>query len=255
MNRSPVVLMYHGIDDVDSDRDPENLFVPVRAFEAQLRHLQRGGYHFLSEDEYVDWLDGRQLQRRSVLLTFDDGYLSVLKHAAPLLATLGVPAVCFVCPGLLGGMSTWMPQAAWHELMDVAQLAELMGAGVSLGVHGYDHTALDTLTASELESHTRGAAGALEERLGVRARTFAYPYGAHSAMARQTVSSAGFDAAFAIYDTAGRWALPRVDVNSLDTPRTFEMKLSPAYPTVRRVLSVAPPVRRAIHTVVGRARR
>lgn len=255
MNREPVVLMYHGIGDFDSVRDPEHLFIPVHAFTGQMRYLQRTGYHVLSEEEYLEWLDGRPLQRRSVLLTFDDGYVSVLKHAAPLLAGLGIPAVCFVCPGLLGGQSTWMPEPARHELMDVSQLAELVAAGIALGVHGLDHTALEALSPGETDRHARGAAEVLHQRLGVRARTFAYPYGAHSATARQAVSAAGFEAAFAIYNAAGRWALPRVDINAVDTPRTFRLKLNPWYPRARRVVSAAPPVRRAVHTLAGRARR
>lgn len=255
MNRPPVVLMYHGVDDLDSARDPENLFVRVAAFKEQMRLVQRAGYDFVSEDDYIAWLDGRPLRRPSVLLTFDDGYLSVLRHAAPVLSPLGLPAVCYVCPGLLGGRSTWMPQAPWHELMDADQLADLRDAGFSLGVHGHDHTALHMLTLPELQRHTKDAAQLLQQRVGVSARTFAYPYGYHSPAARQAASSAGFDAAFAIYDAAGRWALPRVDVNAVDTPRTFRLKLSSVYPATRRVLSVAPPVRRAVHVMVGRPRR
>jgi len=252
---APLVLMYHGVDDLDSERDAENLFVPVRAFARQLEHLRSAGYTFLSEIDYVAWLDGRPLDGPSVLLTFDDGYVSVLHHAAPLLGAHGIPAVCFVCPGMLGKRSTWMPEPSWHELMTRDQLAELADAGISLGVHGYDHTALETLKADEMELQTKGAAAHLRELLGVEPRTFAYPYGTHSVAARQAVHGAGFEAAFAIYEDAGRWALPRVDINAVDTPRTFALKLTSAYPRVRKVLSVAPPVRRAAHLLAGRARR
>lgn len=254
MSLSPVVLMYHGIDDLEPDRDPENLFVPVQAFTGQLEHLRDAGYRVLSEDEYLAWLDGRPLTQRSVLLTFDDGYRSVLEHAVPLLARHGASAVCYVCTGLPGGRSQWMPQAPWHELMSLDELSRVLDAGLSLGVHGHDHSALHTQGPSELDVQVRGAREALADQLGVWARTFAYPYGYHSPTARQAVSSAGFEAAFAIYDSVGRWALPRVDVNAVDTPRTFRLKLSAIYPTTRRVLSLAPPVRRAVHTLVGRAR-
>jgi len=247
--------MYHGIDQVDAAKDAENLFVPVQAFTEQMEYLQRSGYHVLSESEYLEWLDGRPLKRRSVLLTFDDGYVSIQQHAAPLLARLGMSGVCYVCPGLLGGRSTWMGEPSWHELMDADQLAEIVDAGITLGIHGHDHRAMDSLTFSELEKHTRGAADLLEEQTGVRARTLAYPYGYHSATARQAVSASGLEGAFAIYRSAGRWALPRVDINSVDTPRTFRLKLASVYPTARRALSVTPPVRHALHTLVGRAQR
>lgn len=254
MRSTPLVLMYHGIDYVDSAIDTENLFVPVHAFKQQMQYLQRSGYRVLSEAEYLNFLNGRPLDRPSVLLTFDDGYVSVLRHAAPLLNELEMPGICFVCPGLLGGRSTWMVQPSWHELMNAEQLTELHAMGFALGIHGHDHTAMDTLGFDELDEHTIDARALLKKQVGVEARTLAYPYGYHSSASRQAVSSAGFECAFAIYNPAGRWALPRVDINSVDTPRSFRLKLKPPYPMARRALSLAPPLRRAAHKIVGRAR-
>ncbi|MEW1987582.1 polysaccharide deacetylase family protein [Brevibacterium casei] len=255
MKNAPTVLMYHGVADVDASTDPENLMVPVRAFEHQMTHLLSSGHRILSEAEYLDWLDGRPLSGKSVLITFDDGYESVLHNAVPILTRLGMPAICYVCPGLLGGQSTWMGRPSWHELMDADQLTQVVDSGIALGVHGHDHTAMDALGFDELEAHTSAARDLLEERVGLKARSLAYPYGYHSPTARQAVGSAGFECAFAIYETAGRWALPRVDINAVDTPRTFRLKLRPTYPSARRVLSAAPPLRRAAHKLVGFARR
>lgn len=255
MKNAPLVLMYHGIGALDSTHDAENLFVPVQAFKQQLEYLQRTGHRVLSETEYLDWLNGHPLAGPSVLLTFDDGYVSVLENAVPLLTQLRMPGLCYVCPSLLGGRSTWMEEPSWHELMDAAQLSEVVDAGVSLGIHSSDHTAMDSLGFDELVEHTSDARASLESQVGIRAATFAYPYGYHSPASRQAVSNAGFECAFAIYQTAGRWALPRVDINAVDTPRTFKLKLKSIYPVARRALSVAPPLRRAVHKLVGLAQR
>lgn len=255
MRNAPIVLMYHGVDNLNSTHDADNLFVPVNAFQQQMEYLNSSGYRTLSENAYLEWLNGKPLNGKSVLLTFDDGYSSVLRNAAPILARLGMPGICYVCPGILGGRSTWMDQASWHELMDAAELAETVDAGITLGVHGHDHTSMGSLSFTELRKHTSDARTLLEERVGLQAKTLAYPYGLHNPASRQAVSSAGFECAFAIYETAGRWALPRVDINSLDTPRTFRLKLKSIYPTARRVMSVAPPLRRAAHTLMGFAKR
>lgn len=255
MRHAPLVLMYHGVGDVDAKNDVDNLFIPTHAFAEQMSLLKRAGYRIITEAEYLEWLNGSPLAGPSVLLTFDDGYVEVLRNAAPVLANLRMPAVCFVCPELLGGRSTWMNELSWHELMDAGQLAELVDKGFDLGIHSADHCALDLLDPSALDRHTVGAREQLDATLGIRARSFAYPYGSHCAASRQNVSAAGFEAAFAIYETAGRWALPRVDINSVDTPRTFKLKLNAAYPFVRRALSIAPPLRRAAHRVVGLAKR
>ncbi|AMT95090.1 hypothetical protein A2T55_16370 [Brevibacterium linens] len=255
MRNAPIVLMYHGVGDVDSEHDAENLFVPVQAFQQQMEYLNHSGFKILSEVEYLGWLNGKPLERKSVLLTFDDGYSSILQNAVPILAGLRMTGICYVCPGLLGGQSTWMDKTSRHDLMDVAELSEVVDAGIALGVHSHDHSSMDKLNFTDLKKHTVDARALLEERVGVHAKSFAYPYGNHNPTARQAVSSAGFECAFAIYETSGRWALPRVDINSLDTPRTFRLKLQSIYPTARRALSAAPPLRRAAHRVVGLAKR
>lgn len=103
MRNAPIVLMYHGVGDVDSEHDAENLFVPVQAFQQQMEYLSHSGFKILSELEYLGWLNGKPLERKSVLLTFDDGYLSILQNAVPILAGLRMTGICYVCPGLLGG--------------------------------------------------------------------------------------------------------------------------------------------------------
>ncbi|WBO64905.1 polysaccharide deacetylase family protein [Streptomyces camelliae] len=83
------VLGYHGVD------DPET-------FKAHLDLLQRRFVPVSLERVEEAVHGGRALSDHSVLVTFDDGDRSVYTHALPLLAARGVPAVCFVIPGLVG---------------------------------------------------------------------------------------------------------------------------------------------------------
>ncbi len=254
LTRPPVVLMYHGVDDLPPDMDPVGMHVTPKSFLAQLRHLSDGGYHFLTEDEYVGWLSGGHVPTRSVLLTFDDGYRSVLEKAAPLMQEFSAPGVCYVCPGLLGGRSAWMAEAPHHPLMGPEEVRRLAGLGFAIGVHGHDHTALDSVPTEALALHTAEAAERVEHVVGVPARTFAYPYGAHDRACREAVRRSGFEAAFSVSERAGRWAIPRIDVNPLDTSFTFALKLSSAYRPAHRLLARTPGLRHALRRVVGNAR-
>lgn len=255
MTRPPLVLMYHGVDIVSRDEDPHNMFVPPAVLDAQLTRLrERHGYTFLTEAQYLGALEGGPVPQRSCLITFDDGYVSVRDNALPVLQRHEAPSVCYVSPSLFGQQPKPGEPAAM-ELLDAAGVRELAASGVTIGSHSDVHDSLTARTAAQLEVATVGARDAIRELVGVEARTFAYPYGDHDAAARQAVEKAGYACAFATYDGAGRYALARVDVNATDTERSFDLKLTRIYPLARRLLGVAPPVRRAIHTIVGRAER
>jgi peptidoglycan/xylan/chitin deacetylase (PgdA/CDA1 family) len=196
---------------------------------------------------------------RSFLLTFDDGYASLQSEALPLLRELEMPSVCFVLPGRWEGSAAWNTANPREPLVGAGDLATLESAGMTVELHGWDHTSLPGLPADELARQVADAADAFAQALHRRPRVFAYPYGHHDAAARAAVRDAGLEAAFAVYDGLPRqhpeheFAIARVDVNSSDTLRTFRLKTSPVYPWTRRALSRMPAIRRGLHAVVGRA--
>lgn len=254
--QTPLVLMYHGIGEVPATLDPDNLFVPSATFAAQLDRLVERGWAVIDEAGYLAALDGAPTPPRSVLLTFDDGYVSVLERAVPMLAARGLPALCYVSPGLDGrGPAPGLPDD--FALMTTQQMRELVAAGVSLGCHGWDHQSMSGMDQVSLQRYTVTARDAVRAVIGTTdgPATFAYPFGHHDERAREAVADAGFSCAFATYTGSGRFALPRVDINATETPRSFDLKLRTIYPLARRALTSTPRVRQAVHRAVGHARR
>lgn len=246
----PVVLMYHGIGSRPAGADPHNLFVPAPALEAQLRtQLRRGRRPLRVADYLAGHGDGRHF-----LVTFDDGFRSVHDEALPVLRRLGVPATVFVLPGRLGGVSGWMPEMPDEPLLTATQVLALQAAGIDIGLHGLDHTALTGLPADRLREQVGSAADLLTGLTGERPRAFAYPYGEHDGQARAAVAEAGFEVAFATHCGGGRLAVPRVDVNATDTPVTFRVKTASAYPRLRRLGGALPGLRPAVRTLLGATR-
>jgi peptidoglycan/xylan/chitin deacetylase (PgdA/CDA1 family) len=246
----PLVLMYHGVGTRPPTADPYNLFVSSRALEAQLRaQLARGRRPLAVGDYLAGRGDGRHF-----LVTFDDGYRSVHDEALPLLRRLGVPATVFVLPGRLGGTSGWMPEMAEEPLLTAAEVLALRAAGMDIGLHGLDHTALPGLPPDRLREQVGTAADLLAGVLGERPRAFAYPYGQHDAAVRAAVADAGFEVAFATHTGAGTLAVPRVDINATDTRVTFRVKTAAAYPRLRRLAAALPGVRPAVRTLLGGTR-
>lgn len=253
--RRPLVLMYHGVDKVAADRDPHGMFVTPSAFSDQVDLLLESGFVPVSEQAYVASLYGAPLPPKPVLITFDDGYLGVGEHAAPVLESFGVPSVLYVPVGLVGGWSDWLEPRHRHPLMSVSDLRDVSSRGMAVASHGLDHAALPSLTDDELRRHTVETREVLQSLLGAEVRTFAFPYGTHDDRARAAVRAAGYSAAFAVHDPADTFGIRRVDVNALDTMRTFRLKLNRFYPAARQASGLFPAGRRFAHDLLGRADR
>lgn len=171
-----IIVTYHAVADT---RSP--IAVTVDDLRAHLTGLRAAGFTFVSMDACAAWLSGETtLPARTVAVTFDDGYRSVVEHALPLLVEHRVPAMLYVIGGRVGGSNQWPGQwSAIREqpLATVAELQAWTAAGLDVGNHSWTHPSLPGLSASELDDEVVASADRLEEALGVAVRHFAYPYG------------------------------------------------------------------------------
>lgn len=95
---STAILMYHSVmpDPAAHADSLGGIIHSETEFRAQMELLCRD-YHPISLDEVVGSLDSRkQLPKRSVAVTFDDGYADNAEVAMPILNRLGIPATFYV---------------------------------------------------------------------------------------------------------------------------------------------------------------
>ncbi len=153
------------------------MVVSPASFAAQLEWLSRNHYHVIRLSQLLDFLEGRQaLPRRSVVITIDDGYESVHRHALPLLRKYGVPATLFVYTDFIGAGDA----LSWSQLQDLAA-----SGLVDIQAHSKSHRNLiertpqetDAQYRQEIEAEARVPRELLERRLPVRVRHYAFPYG------------------------------------------------------------------------------
>ena len=252
LRRDPVVLMYHGFTDERRDDDPENLFVPVKALEAQLDHLLERGWEPLDLDGYLKAARGERVPGKSFLVTIDDGFESVATLAAPVLAARSVPFVLFVCAGLMGQTAWWLPQPRDTPILCADAVRGLLAeTPMEIGAHGYDHVHMLEMGPEELARQTVEVRSVLTEISGSPVRAFAYPYGSHDEDSRRAVAEAGYEIGFSVFRDVGPHAISRVDVNATDTLASFRLKLLPHYRTWWRVLGRLRPVRRALRRTLS----
>jgi peptidoglycan/xylan/chitin deacetylase (PgdA/CDA1 family) len=119
-----LILMYHRI--ADAPEDAYGLAVTPDRFAAHAEHLSRlGGVVPLNAIRHPS-------KTLKIAITFDDGYADNAVTAAPVLASLGLPATYFITSGRLGGRHFW-----WDRLAAGLLEAHASHSGVDVEVGGH----------------------------------------------------------------------------------------------------------------------
>lgn len=244
-----VVLMYHAIEP-----GPRPLCIEPELFRAHAAAIAASGASPLTVSELAAALRANELPERGVVITFDDGCESVVTHAAPVLAELGLRATVFCVAGHLGGTNDWPrwnPARHPFRLASSETLSRLAGLGFEIGSHGYTHTALGAVTGAAVTREVEESKSALEATVGAEVTSFAWPYGTEPSLeAAQRIAST-YQAACSTVMTrvdpsSDALALPRVDAHYLRSPELLRRALAGGldeYLLVRRHLAR---VRRAV---------
>jgi peptidoglycan/xylan/chitin deacetylase (PgdA/CDA1 family) len=166
----------------------------------------------------LDALLSVALDEHAVAITFDDGFESFGRIAAPLLLAAGLPVTLFVVSDRVGGENDWNVgegSIPTHPLLGWDALGQLVEAGVTIGAHTRTHPRLSRLSRRRLEDEILGSAERIEAEVGHRPRAFAYPFGDLDERSVDIVSGAFDFAVTTRFDTLGvdpdRYRMPRLD--------------------------------------------
>jgi peptidoglycan/xylan/chitin deacetylase (PgdA/CDA1 family) len=236
--RGVAVLAYHGVRDAAGTAagTSEELHVRREVLNQQLQVIRRLGTP-ISLDE---WREARRAGRRppdrAVLVTFDDGYRSVMTEAVPLLERYEIPAVVFVSTGPSQRRRLFWFDAlerrgrareiepakrlsyeAWRRLaaecetpcredderaaMSPEEIARLARHPlIEVGAHTVDHPVLARADVPTQRQQIGDSIRMLEDWTGKPVRAFAYPNGRpgddFTAETIAVVRDCGIDAAF-----------------------------------------------------------
>ena len=179
--RLPALLYHH----VGPDRPAamRGLTVSPERFEKHIRRLAQRGYQGISPADWLRWRRGGEgLPAKPVLITFDDGYEDLVEYAFPVLRRYGFSAAVYIVTRQLGGTNAWDEGRGWGtlRLMTAGQIQHWAAHGIEFGGHSRTHADLTNLSAAKLADEVAGSAADVEQLLGSRAVSFAYPYGLHN---------------------------------------------------------------------------
>jgi peptidoglycan/xylan/chitin deacetylase (PgdA/CDA1 family) len=254
-----LVLCYHAV----SPDWPADLSVTPAKLEVQLRTLLDRGYRATT---FYQAVMGSS-EPRTLAVTFDDAYRSVIELAFPLLSYLGIPATVFVPTRFAGtgvamswpGIDHWLGGPHEDELrcMSWEELGQLDKAGWEIGSHTHTHPYLPTLDDEALSRELEESHEICSERLGKHCRSLAYPFGACDDRVIAAAGRAGYAAAGTLparLHKPSPLSWPRIGVYRGNTELSFHAKVSPKMRRVRAspAWSGIEAARRRLRRITGR---
>lgn len=216
------ILMYHHID----ERAQEwKMSVSPESFARQMEFLKTHGYRVLSFVEYARLLKaGKKIPKKSIVITFDDGYQDNFTNAYPVLHKMQFPATIFMQIDGIG-------RAGYLTSEDLAIMSE---NHIDIGSHTLHHAFLPSVISEVAREEIFESKDKLEEILGKPVLVFAYPGGGHTPESVELVQEAQYEAAAATHDPLGGplnpYALRRIRISrTADNLFVFWLQVSGFY--------------------------
>ena len=218
------ILIYHRFGPAAID----SMTVTTPLFESQLKYFKDNGYEVIRLRELVDYYLGKRQapSPHSVVITADDGHISVYRDMLPLVRKYHIPVTLFIYPSAISNASYAM---TW------GQLRELKETGLfDFQSHTFWHPNFKKekkrLTPAEYENFVamqlRKSKEKLEKELNSRVDMLGWPFGVYDDDLIHKAKEAGYVATFTTErHSAGAqdnvMALPRYLMTNGDGGRTL----------------------------------
>lgn len=177
------ILLYHRVDDLI--QDPYLLSVGKKNFEEQIKFLKEN-YNVISLRKMVDDVKNKSVNKKSVVITFDDGYVDNYMNAFKILKKYNVPATIFVTVDKVDDLEPfyWDIKNNWtanNRCMNKEELMEMKSDNlIEFGSHSLSHPQLYAISESELSREIGDSKNLLESIMEEKINFFAYPFGGYT---------------------------------------------------------------------------
>lgn len=224
------ILTYHSIG-----YDKGLLSVSPESFNWQMQYLKDGNFKVITLGELAEGLkNGKKFGRKTVVITFDDGYKDNFTSAYPILKKYGFKATIFLVSSFMGKI------VDKDEFMDWIEAKEMAKYGIEFGSHSKTHPYLPSIEKDDakLWDEIYGSKKEIEEKLGLSVKFFCYPIGGFTEKIKEYVKNAGYEAAVTTNKRNGLknlvdfYAIRRISVRNKDK-LNFRLKVSGYYNVFR----------------------
>lgn len=156
-----------------------------------MRELKIKDFQSISLTEYAEFLKGnRSIPKRSVLISFDDGYSDAIDNAVPIMEKYKYKGIFFV----IGQMVKSERRGGYCSLAD---LKKLVVSGHDVQSHTWSHKDLAKIGHWSVWDKELGIVKMfLEGELGIRVHAICYPYGSINRKIISKIAEYNYDIGF-----------------------------------------------------------
>ena len=217
------VLCYHNIATLEEKNNfPEEaeFTIDVNNFEEHLKFLKKHNYKTLTMEEFIKWKEGKlKIPLKSVLITFDDGFLSNYEYAFPLLKKYNMNATVFV----VGEFSNLANEVMWNGNIktymsnSLIQQAKEEFPNIDFCSHTYNLHYENSINENTLEQIKEDLLK-YEEEYG-KTESIAYPFGARNDSIKSALKEIGYKVAFIYGPTKNEFRKANKNDDNYEIPR------------------------------------
>lgn len=229
------VLLYHHIltqEEIDEYNWGDNASVlSLETFEKHMDYLDENGFYTATVDELQSFLNGEIiLPEKTVVITFDDGYLSNALYAYPILQKYNFRATIFMLGYRVDDIQVPFDPSTTQSLsiMEAYKYSDVFDyESHTYDLHNFNKNKVPLIISSENELVLKDLKKSKEL---LDAKYFAYPYGKYDENTINQLKQANYEMAFTVegaYVKKGlnKYELPRFSITPKNTPFSRFMRI------------------------------
>lgn len=231
--------MYHSVDDDKCKK----IALPAESFCRQMEYLSSKGYQTLTLDQFYNLMTtGQKIPRKSIILTFDDGYDDSYSVVFPILRKYNFVANFFITTNYVGTTKVF----DWDEkisnrrmILSWKEVKEMSDCGMVIGSHTCTHRLLTQIPLKEARYEVETSKAVIESKINKPVNFLSYPKNDFNEKIKKMVKIAGYCGACAtrlsINNKQDIFSLERTGIYKADNIISFRTKLLPVSRILQRL--------------------
>ncbi|MCJ7689842.1 MAG: polysaccharide deacetylase family protein [Clostridiaceae bacterium] len=217
--QSVPILMYHSVGNTNENE----LIISPALLKQEMQWLKDNGYATITLDDLHNYfINNKPIPKKSVVLTFDDGYADNYTNMYPIMKEFRFSATVFIITNTVDKDANYLTSA---------QLKEMNANGIDIESHTAHHDLLGTMSYEKQLKILKDSKAFLENLLNKKINYISYPEGSYNTSTPKAAKDAGYIMGIT---TDGRWSskkdgmykLERVYISALFNMNTFKERVT-----------------------------